>query len=275
VATDHNTSLIDAEQQPAGSVIENELPAYRAISKLAVFSVIFGFLAVFSFAHLTFFLFAILAIIVGAAANVSIKRYPDMLTGRGLASAGIAMGLVFGLSAGTIATVQSYVRYRESEKFAKQLATALKSPTAGDAMWWSLYPDMRKDKTPAQVLQETEAAKGRDRMMHEQRNGGLNKLRARLAAGSGGDLHFVKIESAGIDDSRGLEMGLYALAVFDVEGPPTKEFPQREQLAAAFMKARTSGPRYEWWVENYIFPYQASTFVPAEKPVDDGHGHAH
>ena len=83
-----------------GSVIENELPAYRAISRLAVFSLIFGFLALFSFAHWFFYLFAVLAIVAGIAANVTIKRYPDMLTGRGLASAGIAMGLIFGLVVG-------------------------------------------------------------------------------------------------------------------------------------------------------------------------------
>ena len=67
MATDQNTSLIDAERDQIGSVIENELPAYRAISKYAVFSVVFGFLAVFSFAHWFFYVFAILAIVAATA----------------------------------------------------------------------------------------------------------------------------------------------------------------------------------------------------------------
>jgi hypothetical protein len=275
VATDQKVSLIDAETNQVGSVIENELPTYRAISRLAVFSVIFGFLALFSFAHWLFYLFAILAILAGIAANVAIKRYPDILTGRGLASAGITMGLIFGLASVTITTVQGYVLNREAEKFAKKLAVILKAPTAADAMWWGLYPDARKDKTPIQYLREVEAAKGKERMAADQKMGQLKKLLKRLTAAEGEDVHFVKIESSGIDDGRGLELGIYALAVFEIEGPASKEFPETRQFAAALLKARTKGQRYEWWVDTYIFPYKPSSFVPPEKPVDDGHGHAH
>jgi hypothetical protein len=256
-------------------VIENELPAYRAISKLAVFSLIFGLLALFSFAHSFFYLFAILAIVAGVAANVNVKRYPDMLTGRGLASAGIAMGLIFGLASATIDTVQSYVRSREAEKFAKKLVAILKAPNAGDAMWWSLYPDMRKDKTPTQYLHEFESAQGKERMAREQKLDSLLKLRRRLTASQDEDIHFLRIETTGLDDNRGVDLGIYALAVFEIHGPGTKDFPDKEQLAGALIKAKTSGQRYEWWVDDYIFPYRAKSFVPTEKPVDDGHGHPH
>jgi hypothetical protein len=70
-------------------------------------------------------------------------------------------------------------------------------------------------------------------------------------------------------------MGIFALAVFKLEGPGTKEFPEKQELAAALLKAKTNGPHYDWWVDSYIFPYRARSFVQAEKPVDDGHGHAH
>jgi hypothetical protein len=275
VATDQKINLIDAGTDQIGSVIENELPAYRAISRLAVFSLIFGFLALFSFAHWFFYLFAILAILAGIAANVTVKRYSDILTGRGLASAGIAMGLIFGLASGTIATVQGYVRNREAERFAKKLAVTLKAPSAGDALWWSAYPDMRKDKSPTQYLQEVEARKGKERMMFDQKMGPFNKIRGRLTAAEGEDIHFVKIESTGLDEGHGLELGIYALAVFELEGPGSKEFPEKQQFAAALIKAKPKGKQYDWWVEDYIFPYKPSSFVPAEKPVDDGHGHAH
>ncbi len=275
MATDQKINVIDAGTDQIASVIENELPAYRAISRLAVFSLIFGFLAIFSFAHWFFYLFAILAIVAGVAANMTIGRYSDVLTGKGLASAGIALGLIFGLAAGTVATVESYVRNREAEKFVKKLVVMLKAPSPGEAFWWGHHPDMRKEKTPIQYVHEVEAAKGKERMAMDQRFGQLSRIRARLAAAPGEDIHFVKIESTGVDDGRGLEIGIYALAVFELEGPATKEFPETQQFAAAFMKARTKGKQYEWWVENFMFPYQPSSFVPAGKPVDDGHGHAH
>jgi hypothetical protein len=275
VATDQKTSLIDAGTDQAAPAIENELPAYRAISKLAVSSVIFGFLALFSFAHWFFYLFALLALVAGVAANYKIKHYPDMLTGNGLASAGIALGLVFGLSAGTIAMVQNYIRTREAERFAKQIAAALKAPNAGEAMWWTLYPDMRKDKNPTQYLHEVESAKGKERMMHEQRFGALNKIHKRLTSGPREDIHFLKIESSGIDDGRGLELGVYAVALFELEGPGSADYPEKREYAAILLKARTTGSRYEWWVDTFIYPYKESSFVPPEKPADDGHGHSH
>jgi hypothetical protein len=275
VATDQKTRLIDAGTDQAGSVIENELPAYRAISRLAVFSVIFGLLASFSFAHVFFYLFAIFAVVAGVAANISIKRYPDILTGRGMASAGIAMGLIFGLASGTIATVQDYVRVREAERFARSLVPMFKAHDAAEAMWWGMYPDLRKDKTPIQYLHEFEAAKGKDRMMMEQKLAGLQKIRDRLAAGPKEEVRFVKIETSDVDDAHGTEMGIYALAVFELAGPGSKEFPEKQEFAGALMKARTKGRQYEWWVESYLFPYKPSSFVPTEKPVDDGHGHGH
>jgi len=275
VATDQKINVVDTETQQIASVIENELPAYRAISRLAVFSLVFGFLALFSFAHWFFYLFGILAIVAGIAANTSIKRYSDILTGSGLASAGIAMGLIFGLAAGTVTTVQSYVRNREAEKFAKKLALLLKAPNPGEAMWWSLHPDMRKDKIPSQYVHEVESAKGKERMGMDQKFGQFNQMRARLAAAQGEDVHFHNIESTGIDEGRGLEMAIFALAVFELDGPGSTKFPETRQFAAALLKARTKGQQYEWWVENYMFPYQPSSFVPAATPVDDGHGHAH
>ena len=90
MATDQKISVVDAEDESAGGVIENELPTYRAISKTAVFSLLFGILALFSFTHWFFYVFAILAIVTGIAANVSIKRYSDIITGSGLAQAGAA-----------------------------------------------------------------------------------------------------------------------------------------------------------------------------------------
>ena len=117
-----------------------------------------GVLAIFSFAHPVFYVFSILAVVLGIWAHRAIRRYPDMLTGHGLANAGIALGLIFGLASGTITTVQNFVRTRQAEKFARQYAEVLKSPDLGDVLWYITHPGSRKDKTATQILQELEAA---------------------------------------------------------------------------------------------------------------------
>src|SRR5262245_38867194 len=79
VPTEQPGHLIAEEAPPKESPIENELPTYRAISNLAVFSVISGALASFSFADLTFLFFSVLAIVLGILAHRAIKRTPDVL----------------------------------------------------------------------------------------------------------------------------------------------------------------------------------------------------
>ncbi len=128
MASDQNTSIIDPELDEVDPVIPNQLPAYRAISVGAIFSLFFGILSIFSFAHWSFYVFSILAIGTGILANRTIRRYPDMLTGGSLAKAGITMGLIFALVSGTYTGVQSYVQTRAAESFAKKYVEILKRP---------------------------------------------------------------------------------------------------------------------------------------------------
>ena len=74
-----------------------------------------------SFANPFFYVFAILAVGVGIWAHRAIRRFPDMLTGQGLANAGIGLGLVFGLASGTIATVQYVVRSKQARSFRSEV----------------------------------------------------------------------------------------------------------------------------------------------------------
>ena len=110
-------------------MIENELPTYRAISNLAIFSLVCGALAIFSFAHPFFYLAAILAVVLGMLAHRAIRQYPDMLTGHGIANAGIALGLIFGLGCGTYTTVQTFVRTRMAETVRASSTRRFSSPT--------------------------------------------------------------------------------------------------------------------------------------------------
>ena len=55
--TDQKASIIDIASEESGSIIENELPTYRAISAIAILSVVCGGLAIFCFAHPFFYVF--------------------------------------------------------------------------------------------------------------------------------------------------------------------------------------------------------------------------
>jgi hypothetical protein len=261
---------VNASPSPAGtgaaSAIENEIPAYRAISPGAVFSLIFGILAVFCYAHPFFLLFAGTAVVLGILSDRKIQRLPDVLTGRGLAQAGIALGLVFGLTALTISTVQSVLLTREAGKFARQFEVVLAKGSYDDSLWYSQAPLARKDKTPAQLVAEMNKST-RDKPMFDMRYGQLKALKDSVAA-PGAEVHFQRIERQWDDGSIS-----HASALYEVHQP--KPTPPAESVshALAILKGTKSAGRYEWWVDEMHFPYRPDTYVAPAKPVDDGHGH--
>jgi hypothetical protein len=276
VATDRKSNTLSIDPEVPDSVIENELPAYRAISVRAIFSIVFGAVAIFTFAHPLFYVAAILAVVLGIVAHRAIRQYPDMLTGQGLANAGIALGLIFGLGCGTYTMVQSYIRTRVSERFAHNYEEILQANSLADLLFYNLHPDGRKDQTGEQLLKSLDSAKPKDKMMTEQKFGPLLSLNKRLKASKDEHIKFVEIETVGVDDSRGMEMPIFALAVYEVNGPGNKEFPEKQQYAMAVIKGRLKDKKYEWWVEDVRFPYTPKSYVPpAAGPPDDGHGHAH
>src|SRR6202030_1969357 len=63
VATEQKISTLDIERESADSAIPNELPTYRAISTRAIFSVICGVVASFTFAHPLFYVASVLAVV--------------------------------------------------------------------------------------------------------------------------------------------------------------------------------------------------------------------
>jgi len=278
VATDQQASIIDTDDARTGSVIENELPTYRAISAIAIFRLVCGGLAVCPFADPIFYVFSVLAVVLGIWAHRTIRRFPDMLTGHGLANAGITLGLVFGLASGTITTVQHLVRSRQAEKFARKYAEILKSPNLGDVLLHTSFPDTVKDKSPEQLRQDFDAKKSDQRQMMEQAMGPLGQLltlRKRLTESKDQDVRFVRIEAVGEDEGRGPQIQIFALALFEVTGPASKEFPETRQYALAILKARPKGRQYQWWAETMKFPYVPQSYVAPLKPADDGHGHPH
>jgi len=267
VALDQNTTA-SAPETTRGAAIENEIPAYRAISPGAVVSLAFGALSLLSFADSTFLSCSALAIVLGVLADRKIQRLPDVLTGRKLAQAGIALGLVFGLASVTTGTVQHYLWQVAASRFARSYVEVLKTGQLADAYWYTKVPERRKDKAPADLFKETQT-RVRDPFGLEMQIGTLKNLKTRLDH-SGQEIRFTRIENQG-----GEGIVAVATALLEVDGPPTKAFPEREQFALLTLKSDTRRSKYEWWVDEVRFPYEPRSYVPTPKPVDDGHGHGH
>ncbi len=197
-----------------------------------------------------------------------------MLTGRGLANTGITLGLIFGLGVLTYTAVQNFILARDASKFADMYAKVLKEGSFGDALLLRSDGETRKTKTAAEMEKDFDAMKARDRGLAEQKWRPLNNLRKALAP-KDAHIHLVGIEDQGVDDGRTGRVGYFALALFEIEGPPSKSGSESKQFALAILKAMAKGRHYDWYVEDLVFPYMPKSYEAAAKPADDGHGHPH
>ncbi len=136
------------------SPIENEIPTYRAISPMAIFSFMMGLLSLVTFASSYFLIAGVVAILAGVIAQRRIRRMPDALTGRGLAQAGIAMALVFCLSAVTFTYVKALKVQTDAARFAQTYVNVLSQKNLPDAYWYKLLPSQRMGKSPKKALDD-------------------------------------------------------------------------------------------------------------------------
>jgi hypothetical protein len=267
VSTEPKTTTQESPTIPAAA-IENEIPSYRAICPEAVLSLICGILALFSFAHWLFLSFALAAIVFGVLADRKIVRLADMLTGRGIAQAGIALGLIFGLAAITTAAVQDWILLREGQKFAKRYQDVLENGTFELALWYGQPPVVRTGKTPEEIAAELKKSMRMGGVL-EMENATLTKLRSRIHDDKA-DLHFSKIEQHGKDG-----LNVFAAALFELHPAAGKPIPESERFALVVFKGMVQNHRYDWWVEQVAYPYAPASYQPKVTPADDGHGHSH
>jgi hypothetical protein len=250
------------------SAIENELPTYRAISATAVVSLLCGIVSILSFASWGFLIFSAAAIAIGLLADRKIVRYSDVLTGRGIAQAGIAIGLSFGLASITMTMVQSWLRVRAAEGFARQYEDVLNKGLLEDIVWYGQAPHVRKDRTPKGLLEEMKKSSPGGGMM-DMELASITQLKSRLGDGKA-EVHFEKIEQHGKD---GLDS--FAAALYEIHPKGSTKIPEGEQYALAVLRGRPTESSLEWFVENLNYPYKPASYKVAPKPADDGHGHAH
>ncbi len=249
------------------SAIENELPAYRAISPAAIVSLVLGLVSGLSFANQYFLIASIAAVVLGVLATRKIERFNDVLTGVGYARAGIALGLIFGLASFTTEFMSDFLYRREAAKFARQYVEALKRGQLEDVLALELDPETRKERTPSDLLKEMKS-KQPNVDAFEMRTMSTRSLKKRVDAIGADAVKFSKIENVIIDG-----FSIRAGALLDLQAPPTKTEGVDQNHALIVMLGHKDGAKFEWQVESVIYPYRLASYVPAAKPADDGHGH--
>ena len=249
-------------------VIENEIPAYRAISARAVGSLILGLCSVFCFTSLWFLLLVAASILFGWAAIRAIRRLPDIITGTGLAKTGIGLSVVFGITAITQVIVQDVMLAYEATQFTKMYVDVLKTQNVATAAWYLQSPEYRKERTPEVVVEE----------MKKQKNPSSGDVFASSTAeiraildrlkGPNQEIHYGGIETKLVD---GLTQ--YANVLVELDGPTTPEHPETEQFALLQIIKVPGGGSLDWKVREIKFPYKPASAALMTEKKDDGHGH--
>ena len=286
VATSTSTA---ASRSPGGlepgSPIENEIPTYRAISAMAVASVIFGLASALSFTSWAWLPASLFAVIFGVLAIRKIAKMPDVLTGRSLAQAGLAMGLVFGLTSVGYAVWARMTLYSDAQAFAvkfnESLISAQKtSPLeTSDVVWYMIPSEGRRGLTPEDakaqlslMLKNSEKVKSID-----------DSIRAMIDQAKGVPMEFIRIEKALFHETTAYAAGIFRVGSGEQakheHKPGEAHDPDKERgLGFALISFKGTGARSNpnrWFVENIVYPYVPDTYVIATPAVeiDDGHGH--
>jgi hypothetical protein len=241
------TKPAEAEVQ----VIENELPAYRALSRAAIACLILGAASILTFLWPYFAALGALAVVCGLVAQRNIRRMPDVLTGTKIANAGTALGLLFTLSALTIVAVQYGIIDHEAGKFARQYVEALRSKSIDNAIYLENHPTFREGKTPTEVAKEYREGMSKGGM-YDMQTQPIRDILKRLTSGPDQTIELgprIGHEFQGMD--------AYVSYLLVLKGPKSTDFPDETQYAIVILLGTPKGRIYGWQVKNVRFPVGA------------------
>ncbi len=272
----------------------NEIPTYRAVSAPALASAICGLLSGLAFVSYWWLFLSALAILFGAVGIWRVRSMPDTLTGRNFAHAGLAMGIIFGVSSFGYDLYSMYSLRTQSRAFAVNVVRTFnkaKSKTPVDTaeiMWWMMPPHMRKGKVPEDARAEiAQIAKDsvKVRLIEDQ---------IRMMADFAGKDQPIEIVT--VEDAFYSERDAYATVLLkvgggrdhshdaDIEASHKPGEARHEPIGAnpdhalIVVHGMVDGQTFGWYVEQLQYPYTPASIkaVPKKAAVeDDGHGHAH
>ena len=260
-----------APESPPIAAIENEFATYRAISSSAVLSLVLGLASVFCYASLWFLALVAASVVAGLVSLRNIRRLPEILTGAVYARIGIGIALLFGLTAVTQKVVEEVVVNLDASRFAKLYVEVIKDKPVSLALWYQQAPAYRQTKSPDELVEELKKATSKTSPdPFKDRAGSILQIKERLK-GKGEEIRFARIETKVING-----LTTYANALIELDGPGSKEFPEKEQFALLQMIKGPQAGQFDWQIEEIKFPYTPASAVATVKHADDdGHGHGH
>ena len=261
-------SLPDPSASPA---IENEFPAYRAISKSAVLSLLFGLASVFCYADLWFLFLVAGSIILGLVSLKKIRELPEVITGASLARVGMGISLLFGLTSVTRVLSQDALINYDAGQFGRFFVGVLKDEPVSIALWYGQPLTYRKVKNPDDLVEELKNNKSPTAPdAYAEKSEPIVRIKERLKI-PGEQISYDTIETRAVDG-----LTTYANALIKLEGPGSKDFPEKEQYLLLQLVKGPEGGKRDWVVQEIIYPYTPKSAVATvKKKDDDGHGHAH
>ena len=194
---------------------------------------------------------------------------------------GIALGLVFSLSAVTFHYVQTLKLRGSALEFARKYAEVLGSHNVADAYWYQTPPPMRKGKTPKGILDNLQKNEGSMNPMIVEEETAPIKMIHDVLTTHDGTVEVEEVEQVGFD-----RLTPYAFVVLKVAGQDDAHADQTDptaghdhedgpQYAMVELRSLPDSPTFDWYVVQLLFPYELHSHELAVEPVDDGHGHGH
>jgi ABC-type multidrug transport system fused ATPase/permease subunit len=227
---------------------ENVVSTYRAITPLAIASLILGLAAIFSFLSLWFAISGALALVSGIMAIRAIRRLPEALTGERMANAGIALGLLFSLAAVTIDFVQVWIMDREATKFVRGYVADIQSAALEQALFLHADPGYRKEKTPEENIAQYSGSP-QSKGIFEMETQGVRDMIKRIKSTPGQTVTLSRILNHAADG-----MGAYVEFVLILQGPKSQDFPAETQYGIVGVHGNPEGRVYAWKVQSTKFP---------------------
>lgn len=252
MALDPNPNPATDPGPAAAPALDYVVPAYRAVSPLAVVSLVLGLFSVLCFASLNFLIAAVGAAVSGGLALRNIRRFPDMLTGQGIAQAGMALGLIFGMAAFSSSYLQYFLQKREATRFAEAILAMIREQPFENYVWYQAPPAEREKVTPQKALAEFRSS-APDPMMADGQLAPYKSLKDRLDL-PGQQVSLERLLHVGPDG-----LGVSAYALYKISGPTSEQVKQDEEYALGRFKANVENGRYAWRLETIEYP-----FTPAE-----------
>ena len=233
------------------------MPAYRAISPLAVVALVLGVLSVLSFASWYFLTLAVAAVVArlpGRSQDPGVPGRPD----------GPRAGAGGGRARPDLRPDRGDGHHRPGhapgppgQGVRPDLREVLNKGDLPLAVWYGQPPEVRASFKPRRPLQADDGSRPEHRWRSRSTTGrpatSIKALTEPKAA-----IHFVRVESHGEQD-----LTQFAGLVYDVHTPGgRKTRPSATARRWSFSRARCRRKGgYAWWVSESVFPYKAKTFV--------------